>query len=98
MLLFKKHDSNAKIPLRMTSKSAGFDLYSLDDVVINPYQTVLIDTGIGVEFPDGYFGAVEGRSSLAKQQISCHSGTSKLKISKNNNTLIFLFLNNFQIL
>ena len=80
MLLFKKLDSNAKLPVRMTVKSAGFDLYALDDITIHADQTVPIDTGIAVEFPEGYYGAVKGRSSLALQQIVCHSGTSKYRL------------------
>src|SRR5437868_10669826 len=85
-LLFKKLNSNAKLPVRMTLKSAGLDVFSLGDVIIYAYQTVFIDTGIAVKFPDGFYGAVEGRSSLALQQIFCCSGTSK------NSILLLLLL------
>ena len=77
MLLFKKLNSNAKLPVRMTQNSAGYDLFSLDEAVIHPYQCVCIDTGIAVEFPQGYYGTIQGRSSLALKRLYCHSGTSK---------------------
>ena len=77
-LLFKKVRSGAKIPIRMTDNAAGFDLFATEQVLVNPYQTVQIDTGIAVEFPKGVYGAIKGRSSLALQQIFYHSGTNKL--------------------
>lgn len=33
-----------------------------------PHETGVIDTGIAVEIPDGYFGAIFARSGLATKQ------------------------------
>ena len=79
MLLFKKLNSEAKLPIRMTENAAGYDLFALNETVaIHPYKCVRVDTGIAVEFPKGYYGTVQGRSSLSLQHLYCHSGTSKL--------------------
>ncbi len=67
----KKMDKNAKIPTRRSSQAAGYDLYA--DIIsgtqdIGPGGTAKIGTGIAVEIPDGYFGAVFARSGLAAKK------------------------------
>ena len=39
-----------------------------NDTDINPGETKLVRTGIGVEIPSGYFGAVYTRSGLASKK------------------------------
>lgn len=72
----KKLDSTAIIPTRGSDYAAGYDLYAnivtpfedncTEDV--NPNTTVKIKTGIALEIPDGYFGAIFARSGLATKQ------------------------------
>lgn len=66
----KKIHNNAVIPTRGSEYAAGCDLYAcLDkDVTIQPFNTYKINTGICMEFPDGYFGAIFARSGLATKQ------------------------------
>ena len=67
----KKLNENAKIPTCGTSKSAGYDLYACIDqysVIIEPHKDIKIGTGLAIELPDGYFGAIYIRSSLATKQ------------------------------
>lgn len=61
----KKLDPNAKLPTRGTSKSAGYDLYALEKAEVKPGETVFIHTGLAMEIPEGYFGAIYARSGLA---------------------------------
>lgn len=63
----KKTNKNAIIPTRGSNQAAGYDLYACTSTttIIAPHQTVKIDTGIAVEIPDGYFGAIAARSGLA---------------------------------
>ena len=61
----KKLDPNAKLPTRGTSNSAGYDLYALDKIEVKPGETVFIHTGLAMEIPEGYFGAIYARSGLA---------------------------------
>lgn len=67
----KKLDEKAKLPTHGSEKSAGYDLHArISDgmVTINPHQTVKIGTGLSIEIPDGYFGAIFARSGLATKQ------------------------------
>ena len=66
----KKLDERASVPTRGSSCAAGYDLYAcLPDetshITIWPHSTVKIGTGLSLEIPDGYFGAIFARSGLA---------------------------------
>lgn len=70
----KKLVDTAKIPTKQHESDAGYDLYAdlhyIDEMymTINPHQTVKIPTGVAIEIPDGYFGAIFARSGLATNQ------------------------------
>ena len=63
----KKLNKNAIIPTRGSEGAAGMDLYACTSspIVIMPHNTVKVGTGIAVELPHGYFGAIFARSGLA---------------------------------
>jgi dUTP pyrophosphatase len=48
---FKKIDTDAKIPTYATEGSAGFDLYAVEDTVIEPGETKMVHTGLILETP-----------------------------------------------
>lgn len=66
----KRLNEDAKIPTRGSSESAGYDLYACinSPVTIAAHSPVKIGTGLAIEIPDGYFGAVFARSGLATKQ------------------------------
>ena len=66
----KRLDSVAKLPSRGSSCAAGYDLYSVNvkEIDIDPHSTVKIGTGLAMEIPDGYFGAIFARSGLATKK------------------------------
>lgn len=66
----KKLNKNAIIPTRGSEYSAGMDLYACTStpVIIAPHETVKIGTGLSIELPDGYFGAIAARSGLSTKQ------------------------------
>ena len=66
----KKLNKNAIIPTRGSEYAAGMDLYACIDtpIIITPHQTVKIGTGLSIELPHGYFGAIFARSGLATKQ------------------------------
>ena len=66
----KKINKNAIIPTRGSEQAAGYDLYACtkSSTIIMPHNTVKIETGISMELPDGYFGAIFARSGLATKQ------------------------------
>ncbi len=66
----KKLRNDAIIPTKGSASSAGYDLYACleeDDISIEPHKTKMIGTGLSVEIPDGYFGAIFARSGLASK-------------------------------
>lgn len=65
---------NAKLPTYATDGSVGLDLYAAHDAAVEPGVACAIDTGIAVEIPEGYFGAVCQRSGLARKGIVCTYG------------------------
>ena len=52
------------LPQRSTKGSAGYDIYAIQDVKLNPGQTIKIPTGIRVKIDDGYFFQIVPRSGL----------------------------------
>lgn len=61
-----------QVPAYATEHAAGIDLYckTKEDISIKPGETVKINTGLKVEIPEGYFGAVYPRSSTGvKKQL-----------------------------
>lgn len=64
----KKLNTNAEVPTRGSKEAAGYDLYSNSDVEIRPEGTIKVNTGIAMEIPKGYFGAIYARSGLATKE------------------------------
>lgn len=64
----KRLKEEATIPTKANVSDAGWDLYALEDVVINPKQRETIKTGVALEIPDGYVGLIWPRSGLSVKQ------------------------------
>jgi len=66
----KKINENAIIPTRGSEYAAGYDLYACVNVptTIPAHCTEKIGTGLSIEIPNGYFGAIFARSGLATKQ------------------------------
>ena len=62
--------NRAKMPICSSKHSAGYDLYSICDelITIAPHETVKMKTGISLEIPEGYFGAIFARSGIATKR------------------------------
>ena len=67
---FKRLTPHAAIPTRGSYYAAGYDLYAACeyDVEIPPHTTKMIGTGLCIQPPAGYFGAIFARSGLATKQ------------------------------
>jgi len=61
----KKLSNLAQIPAYQTEEAAGFDLHSIDDIVIKPSERKLISTGLAFDIPAGYEIQIRPRSGLA---------------------------------
>ena len=66
----KKLNDLAKIPTRGSKFSAGYDLYAAtdEDIQIPSHSTVKIGTGLAMDLPYGYFGAIFARSGIATKR------------------------------
>ena len=60
---------NTKIPQRMTQMSDGYDVYLPQDVVLHKHSTVIVNTGLIIEPPEGYHIELQIRSSFAKHGV-----------------------------
>lgn len=66
----KKLSDTAKLPVRGSAEAAGYDLFAdlAEPVGIAPGETRMIGTGLAMEIPKGYFGAIFARSGLALKE------------------------------
>jgi dUTP pyrophosphatase len=65
---------DAKLPFRKRTTDAGWDLYSVENVAIEPQSTTNVHTGICISAPEGYYYTIEGRSSMFMQGITPNRG------------------------
>lgn len=56
-------------PDRAHYNDAGADVFSLNNFVINPGETLKIPLGFGLEIPDGYVGFIFPKSGLSSRGI-----------------------------
>jgi len=58
-------DKSLPVPKYAHKGDAGLDLYSAADVVVKPFERMLVPTGIKIAIPEGYAGFVQPKSGLA---------------------------------
>lgn len=72
----KKLHKDAIIPKRAHASDAGFDIYALEDKLIEPGETALIKTGLAFELPEGYEMQIRPRSGITlKTKLRVQLGT-----------------------
>lgn len=72
----KKLHKDAIIPKRAHASDAGFDIYALEDMVIEPGETALVKTGLAFELPEGYEMQIRPRSGITlKTKLRVQIGT-----------------------
>ena len=64
-VFFKKIDPKAILPSRNNMSDAGADLRSIENITIPPLSRALINTGLSLEIPYGFYGRIAPRSGLA---------------------------------
>ena len=64
-IVFHLEDENAVIPFKASKYAAGYDLYCVKDFTIQPGSRLLVETGVIMEIPVGYYGRIAPRSGLA---------------------------------
>jgi dUTP pyrophosphatase len=64
-LKFSKLDGRAMLPVRGSPFAAGLDLHALEETQLKPGERKAVRTGIAVQIPEGFYGRIAPRSSLA---------------------------------
>ncbi len=64
-LKVKRIDEEAIIPKYVHSTDSGMDIYSIENKVINPGETVLIKTGLKIELPPNTEAQIRPKSGIA---------------------------------
>jgi len=64
-LHFQKLHDAARLPARGSAHAAGLDLFSIEDVTLEPGTSAPVRTGLAAAIPPGYYGRVAPRSGLA---------------------------------
>ena len=76
VLKFEKTHELAKLPCKNHESDTGYDVYSIEDVIIPARSSNVV--GVGLKFasiPEGYWVKVESRSGLGfKHGIMAHPG------------------------
>lgn len=69
-IAWKKLTVSAKMPERGSVWAAGYDLFAdlTETCVLEPHETHMIETGIAVAIPEGYFGGIFARSGLSAKE------------------------------
>ncbi len=65
MIINVKLSPDATMPVAASNGAAGYDLYALEDTVINCFQFKPVRTGVSIEIPAGHYGRVAPRSGLS---------------------------------
>jgi dUTP pyrophosphatase len=61
----KRLSNNALPPQKAHSGDLGYDLCAAEVATIHPGETLVISTGIAIQFPEGYGGFIKDRSSVS---------------------------------
>ncbi|PAD19136.1 dUTP diphosphatase [Shouchella clausii] len=72
----KRLHPDAVLPRLATVGSAGFDLYAVEDAIIEPGETTVVKTGLAFELPPGYEMQIRPRSGItSKTKLRVQLGT-----------------------
>jgi dUTP pyrophosphatase len=83
---------DALVPERAHQSDAGWDLYSIDTVLLGPRSRYAFNTGLAVEIPIGCYGRIAPRSGLSLKGIDVGAGvidrgyTGEVKVLLINNS------------
>ena len=98
-MIFKKLNNDAKEPVRSTMHSAGLDVFSIENVMMFPFETVMVGTGLCMELTDGEDGAewfidMRVRSSLAAKGIMLANGAGVIDKDYKDEIKVLLYNGN----
>ena len=89
MLRVKKLSEHAVVPARYSSGAAGVDLSSAYEYTIPAQGKALIKTDLAVAVPEGTYGRVAPRSSLAMKHVDVGAGVVDADYRGNVGVVLF---------
>tara|TARA_Y100001936_G_C15714183_1_gene477568 strand:+ start:146 stop:580 length:435 start_codon:yes stop_codon:yes gene_type:complete len=63
----KRLNENAILPEKQHDSDAGYDLHSIEEIILRPNKIYKIRTGIAIQIPNHYAGLVLPRSGLSSK-------------------------------
>lgn len=67
-------NKEAKVPIHASEGAAGFDIYAIEDVVLEPLKQTIVNTGIAVELEEGYCIQFWDRGGMGAKGIHHFAG------------------------
>jgi dUTP pyrophosphatase len=64
-ILMKRMTSQAKLFSKAHKSDACFDIFALEDDIVEAFETKLVHTGIKMSIPQGYEGIIRPRSGMS---------------------------------
>ena len=64
---FKCLSDNAILPTKAHASDSGYDIHAIEDVIVEPGDTVVIKTGLSVVLPEGYDAYIKNRSGVSSK-------------------------------
>ena len=64
----KRLHPNARLPEKANPSDLGWDLFSSENKIVPSWSSVLVPTGIAIQFPEFVGGILKDRSSVASKQ------------------------------
>jgi dUTP pyrophosphatase len=65
LIKIKKLHAHAQLPQKAHAGDLGYDLFAAEEMTIFSDETMVISTGIAIQFPEGYGGFIKDRSSVS---------------------------------
>ena len=91
-LKVKKIHKQARIPEYQSSGASGFDLHSIEDIVLKAGSFGVVKTGLAFEIPNGYEIQVRARSGLAyKNGIGVLNSPGTIDSDYRGEVMVILF-------
>ena len=60
----------ATLPFRLDEEGVGWVLFSAESGVVKPLSAIIVDTGITVKVPRGYYGRICHRAGLHMETVT----------------------------
>ena len=73
-LKIKRFDKSLPLPVHKTPGAVAVDLYSREEITVEPHQLNYVPMNVAIEIPDGYFVMMAPRSSTHKLGVTGING------------------------